>query len=126
MGYSRKGSDFGVVLGRTGNKAALTWGPLAVAWGTVVGIRIFTAAGDLLYVADTTQNVVTQVGYRYRISKGEIRFPEGILDTSLFDETLWDQWELGTALPPVELRELTIPPPAPTHFRVLDWARRPT
>jgi hypothetical protein len=127
-GYSRKSTDSGFVLGKSGNVNVLTWGPLTATWGTVVGIKIFTVqtGGDPIYVANTTQSVVTQVGYRYRISKGEIQFPSGgTFDTSLFDETLWDQPEIGTMLPPVELKELTIPPPAPARFRVLDWARRP-
>jgi hypothetical protein len=65
------------------------------------------SGGSPLYVAALTVPIVTQVGYCYGIYAGAIRFPEGILDTALLDEALLDQLELGTALPPVELSEIT-------------------
>jgi len=124
-GYTRNSTSFD----STSNLEAITWGPLTVSWGTIVGIRIFDASGALLYMANLVQNVTTRAGYRYRISKGNIILTTAGsgagFDMSMFDQALFDQLEAGNVLAPVELWELTIPPPAPTRFRVLDWARRP-
>jgi len=132
-GYARKATVIDIYEGRTGNTADVSWGPLAEPWGTATQMKLFAAltGGDPLYAAALTVPVVTQTGYCYGIYAGAIRFPEGILDTALLDEALLDQLELGSALPPVELSELTGTPyvalfTAGGEVTGASYARKPT
>lgn len=125
-GYARKSTAFGISDGRTRNTATATWGPLTAAWGTITELRLFAAlsGGIALHSGPLTTPVATQIGYRYRFNAGAIIFPEGLGDTFLGDEILGAQLELGYALPPVTLNEITVPPPSALDMRVIPWSRR--